>query len=344
MTEITITRPDDMHLHLRDGDYLNSVANHTARQFARAIVMPNLPTPVTNVDLARAYEERIRKAIQKDYDFEPLMTLYLTDNTKGEEIVKAKQHSVHAVKYYPAGATTNSDSGVTDMSLCYETLAVMEEQQLPLLLHGEVTQQDVDIFDREAVFIDTILQRLRERFPKLKMVLEHITTEQAVEFVKSQPENIAATITPQHCLFNRNALFEGGIRPHRYCLPILKAERHREAVLEAAVSGDERFFLGTDSAPHSIGRKETSCGCAGIYSAYNALEVYTMIFEQENALDKLQGFAAEFGARFYGLPVNKGTVTLKKVESVVPKALAFGNEYLAPFLAGETISWQMHYE
>lgn len=336
---LTLKRPDDFHLHLRDGAALDSIVHFSARCFARAIIMPNLNPPVTRVSDALAYRERILAVLGND-SFEPLMTLYLTDNTPAEEIRAAAAHEhVHAVKYYPAGATTHSENGVMRLEHVYPLLEIMAETGLPLLVHGEVTDPAVDVFDREAVFIEQVLQPLRERLPELRLVLEHITTEQGVEYVKSCPRNMAATITPQHCLLNRNALFRDGLRPHHFCLPVLKAESHRQAVLNAAVSGDERFFLGTDSAPHARGRKECAHGCAGIFSAPVALEVYAEIFEHCGALDKLQGFASEHGARFYGLPENTETVTLKKTAWTVPDSLPYGDEEIIPFRAGEELTW-----
>ena len=349
---IEITRPDDWHLHLRDGAALQAVVGYTARQFARAIIMPNLKPPVTSVAAARAYRERILAALPEGSDFQPLMTLYLTDNTSPDEIRLAKQSGVvRAVKYYPAGATTNSDSGVTDLSKIHAVLAEMEAQDLPLLLHGEVTDPEIDIFDREKVFIDRHLAPLHERFPRLRMVLEHITTADAVAFVQSANDRIAATITPQHMLYNRNALLVGGMHPHYYCLPILKREQQRQAVLTAAISGNPKFFLGTDSAPHARSAKESACGCAGIFSAHAALELYTTAFAQAGALNKLEGFASHFGADFYGLPRNSGTVVLSQKVWQIPESLAFAkarsadetitDETLVPFLAGEQLAWKL---
>ena len=339
---ITLVRPDDWHLHLRDGDDLRSVLPHTARQFARAIVMPNLRPPVTTVEAARAYRERILAAVPPSMNFAPLMTLYLTDNTPPAEIAAAKQSGlIHAVKYYPAGATTNSDSGVTDLHKAYSAIAAMEEHGVPLLLHGEVTDSEVDIFDREAVFIDRHLTRLLRDFPKLKIVLEHITTKQAAEFVNAAPANVAATITAHHLLYNRNAMFKGGIRPHYYCLPVLKRETHREALIAAAISGNPKFFLGTDSAPHAQHAKEVSCGCAGIYTAYSAIELYAEVFEQAGALNKLEAFASFCGADFYGLPRNTQKITLKKESWTVPDSLDMARQKLIPLRAGETLRWKM---
>ena len=342
MNELTITCPDDWHLHLRDGEAMKSVLPDTAKRFARAIVMPNLKPPVTTVEAARAYRDRILAALPQGMAFEPLMTLYLTDNMPPAEIALARQSGfVHAVKYYPAGATTNSDSGVTDMHKAYPAIAAMEEHGVPLLLHGEVTDADIDIFDREAVFIDRTLARLMRDFPKLKIVLEHITTKQAAEFVKNAPANIGATITAHHLLFNRNAMFKGGIRPHYYCLPVLKRETHREALIAAATSGNPKFFLGTDSAPHARHAKESSCGCAGIYTAHAAIEFYAEVFEQAGALNKLEAFASFFGPDFYGLPRNARKLTLRKENWTVPESLDMGGQKLIPLRAGETASWKI---
>ncbi|MBS0299542.1 MAG: dihydroorotase [Proteobacteria bacterium] len=344
VNSITITRPDDWHLHLRDGGQLRAVLPHTAKQFARAIIMPNLRPPVTTVDMALAYRARILAALPAALQsgFEPLMTLYLTDNTSPAEIVRAKaSRVVHAVKLYPAGATTNSDAGVTDIARCYATLAAMEQNNLPLLLHGEVTDPDVDVFDREQVFIDRILAPLAQRFPGLRMVFEHVTTRDAVQFVTAASDNIAATITAHHLLFNRNAIFQGGIRPHYYCLPVLKREMHRQALLEAATLGSPKFFLGTDSAPHRQTSKENSCGCAGIFTAHAAIELYATAFEQAGALDKLEAFASFHGADFYRLPRNKGTITLKKESWIVPEQLDFAGDSLIPLYAGANLSWKL---
>ena len=339
---ITITQPDDWHLHVRDNEALKTVIPHTARYFARAIIMPNLKPPVTTTEQALAYRERIVSATPTGSNFQALMTLYLTDNTDPKEIQKAKDSGyVHAMKYYPAGATTNSDAAVTDIRKTYAVLEAMEAADLPLLLHGEVTNNEIDIFDREAVFIDKILIPLTKRFPKLKMVLEHITTKQAAEFINSAPDNITATITPQHLLYNRNAIFKGGIRPHYYCLPVLKREQHRQALVDAVSSGSHKFFLGTDSAPHSQTNKESACGCAGIYSAHAAIEFYAEAFEQAGALDKLEGFASFYGADFYSLPRNTNKITLQKKEWTVPDSYELDNETLIPLRAGETISWQI---
>jgi len=339
MQELTITRPDDWHLHLRDGEMLKAVLPDTAKQFARAIVMPNLKPPVRTVDEASAYRDRILAAIPDGMSFEPLMTLYLTDNTTPDEIAKAKESGfVKAVKYYPAGATTNSDSGVSDILKVTDALQAMESVGLPLLLHGEVTSADVDMFDREAVFIESILKPLIEKIPSLRIVLEHITTQQAAEFVTESPDHIGATLTPQHLLYNRNAMFQGGIRPHYYCLPILKREAHREALVAAATSGNKKFFLGTDSAPHVTGAKEASCGCAGIYSAHAAIEFYAEAFEKANALDKLEGFASHYGPDFYGLPRNTDQITLVKEAHTVSATHPAG---VTPLRANETLGWKL---
>jgi dihydroorotase len=345
MQTLTITQPDDWHLHVRDGAALKAVLPHTAAQFARAIIMPNLKPPIRTVDEARAYRERIMAAVPQGVAFEPLMTLYLTDNTSPDEIALAAQSGksdfVKAVKYYPAGATTNSDSGVTDISKCDAVFAAMQDAGLPLLLHGEVTGDEVDVFDREKVFIDKHLVPLVKRFPKLRIVLEHITTANAVEFVLNASDNIAATITPQHLLYSRNAIFKGGIRPHFYCLPILKREDHRIALMQAAVSGNPKFFLGTDSAPHTKNSKESCCGAAGCYSSLHAMALYAEAFESANALDKLEGFASFFGADFYRLPRNLGQITLKKESWVVPDEIPFTESGLVPLRAGETLTWKL---
>ncbi len=339
---LTLTRPDDWHLHLRDGEALRAVLPHSARQFARAIVMPNLRPPVTTVATAAAYRQRILAALPAGMKFEPLMTLYLTDNTPGDEIRRAADSGfVKAVKLYPAGATTNSDAGVTDLAKCDAALAEMEKVGMPLLVHGEVTDPTVDIFDRENVFIDTVLKPLLARHPGLRVVFEHITTKDAAEFVASAGDNVAATITAHHLLYNRNAIFSGGVRPHYYCLPVLKRETHRAALLRAATSGSPRFFLGTDSAPHARHTKETSCGCAGCYTALSALELYAEAFESAGALDRLETFACFNGPDFYRLPRNADTVTLEKRPWVVPEELAYASgEVLVPLRAGETLSWQ----
>jgi dihydroorotase len=338
---LTLTRPDDWHIHFRDGDAMRSVVPDTARVFGRAIVMPNLKPPVVTAAQASAYRERLCAAAQNPA-FEPLMTLYLTDNTTPDDLRAAKASGiVHAVKYYPAGATTNSDSGVTDIRNAYPAIAALQELGMPLLLHGEVTDSDIDIFDREAVFIERHLVPLLQDFPALRVVLEHITTRQAAEFVAAAPAHVAATITAHHLLFNRNALFQGGIRPHMYCLPVLKREPHRVALVEAAVSGSPKFFLGTDSAPHAIGAKENTCGCAGIYTAHAAIELYAEAFEAANALDRLEGFASFFGADFYGLPRHSDQITLVREAWQVPATRALGTEFLQPLRAGEALQWRV---
>ena len=355
---LSITRPDDWHLHLRDSAALQSVVAATARQFGRAIVMPNLKPPVTDAPSALAYRDRILSAVKQAYQagelteqqaqFQPLMTLYLTDNTSAPMLQAAKDSGlIHALKLYPAGATTNSDAGVTHIDKVSSALEVMQALNIPLLIHGESTDQSIDVFDREAVFIDKILIPLRARFPGLRIVFEHITTKQAAQYVASEESNtqaamMAATITPHHLLFNRNALFAGGMRPHWYCLPVLKREQHRVALLAAATSGSHRFFLGTDSAPHSKGAKEQDCGCAGCYVAPHALELYAAAFESVDALDKLEGFASRFGPQFYDLPMNHGTITLRRRAWQVPKAMPFvADEEIVPLCAGETLAWQM---
>lgn len=338
----TITRPDDWHLHVRDGDALNAVLPDTARQFARAIIMPNLKPPVRTVLEAGWYRDRILAALPANTAFEPLMTLYLTDNTDPDEIKRAKASGfVHAVKYYPAGATTNSDSGVTDIRKCDAVFEAMQEAGLPILLHGEVTDSEVDIFDREKIFIERHLIPLTLRFPKLRIVFEHITTANAVKFVLAASDNVAATITAHHLLFNRNEIFRGGIRPHYYCLPVLKREEHRLALLKAATSGNKKFFLGTDSAPHAKNTKEASCGCAGCYTALHAMELYASAFDSANAIDKLEGFASFFGADFYGLPRNTSTITLEKSSWQVPEELPFSGSAIVPLRAGETLEWRV---
>ncbi|MCW9030686.1 MAG: dihydroorotase [Gammaproteobacteria bacterium] len=341
MQRITITRPDDWHLHVRDNEYLADVVPHTASTFARAIIMPNLKPPVTTVEQAISYRQRILSALEKETLFCPLMVLYLTNNTSADDIVAA-YHSehVHAVKYYPAGATTNSDAGVTDIKNAYAALAKMEELGLPLLVHGEVTDPNVDVFDREQVFIDTVLIPLLKDFPKLKVVLEHITTKHAVEFISQANDNIAATITAHHLLYNRNIMFKGGINPHYYCLPILKRETHHQALVAAATSGNKKFFLGTDSAPHAQDNKETSCGCAGIYTAHAAIELYAEVFDHANALDKLEAFASFHGPDYYGLPRNTDTITLEKTGWSVPESYSFAQKKLVPLRAGEWVHWK----
>jgi dihydroorotase len=339
---LTITRPDDWHLHLRDGSVLADVLPHTAAQFARAIVMPNLKPPVTTTAMASAYRDRILAALPKGMAFEPLMVLYLTDNTQPDEIRKAVESGfVHGVKLYPAGATTNSDAGVTDLQRCMPALEMMQELGLPLLIHGEVTDSEIDVFDREAVFIDRILQPLRKQLPQLRIVFEHITTQEAVHYVRDVEGPIAATITAHHLLYNRNAIFKGGVRPHYYCLPILKRETHRRALMQAASSGNPRFFLGTDSAPHSKGLKEHSCGCAGCYTALHAMELYAQAFEEAGALDKLEGFASFFGPDFYKLPRNKDHITLQRQDWIVPEELVMQNITIVPLDAGATLAWKL---
>ena len=338
---LTITRPDDWHIHFRDGDAMRSVLSDTARVFGRAIAMPNLRPPVVSVADAAAYRDRLNAAAHGNA-FQPLMTLYLTDNTAPAEIQLAKASGfVHAVKYYPAGATTNSDSGVTGLSKAYKAIAAMEELGMPLLLHGEVVDEDIDIFDREAVFIERHLIPLLRDFPRLKIVLEHITTRQAAEFVAAAPANVAATVTVHHLLYNRNALFKGGIRPHMYCLPVLKREPHRQALVNAATSGSAKFFLGTDSAPHAVGAKESACGCAGIYTAHAAIELYAEAFEDAGALDKLEAFASFHGADFYGLPRNADSITLRRESWIAPATRKMGGDELIPLRAGETIRWRV---
>jgi dihydroorotase len=343
VTEINLTRPDDWHLHVRDGAALKTVVPHSARQFARAIIMSNLVPPVTTTAQALAYRERILAVVPAGLDFEPLMTLYLTDNMAATEIGQAKRSGrIFACKLYPAGATTNSAAGVTAIEKIYPILEAMQEQKMLLLVHGEVTAADIDVFDREAVFIERVLISLVERFPALKIVLEHITTKEAAEYVRQAPANVAATITAHHLLYNRNAIFQGGIRPHYYCLPILKREIHRQALLTAATSASPKFFLGTDSAPHARHTKETDCGCAGCYTAFSALELYAEAFEQMGALDKLEGFASFFGADFYGLPRNRTKITLKQETTSVPPAFSYGEEHsLRPLRAGETLRWRL---
>ncbi len=341
-SSIIIRRPDDWHLHLRDGAALSSVLPFTAAQFARAIVMPNLKPPVVTTEQALAYRQRILQALPRSSRFEPLMTLYLTDSTQPAEVDRAKASGVvHGFKLYPAGATTHSDAGVTDMRRIDAVLARMAELGVILQVHGEVTDPVVDVFDREARFIESVLAPVVDRFPRLRVVFEHITTREAVEFVRRARNGVAATITPQHLLMNRNALFTGGIRPHHYCLPVLKTEPDRRALLEAIASGDARFFLGTDSAPHARHTKETVCGCAGIFSAHAAIELYAEAFEAAGALEKLQGFASEHGARFYGLPCNEGRVTLTKEPWDVPATYRFGSDELVPLRAGEKILWRV---
>lgn len=343
-TRLTLTRPDDWHLHLRDGAALRSVLPDTARRFARAIIMPNLRPPVVTTAQAADYRARILTALPDALagQFEPLMTLYLTDTTTPDEITRARESGiVQAIKLYPAGATTHSDAGVTDMTRCGAALAQMEKLDLPLLVHGEVTDPTVDIFDREKIFIDRVLIPLQQRFPGLRIVFEHITTREAVEFVQSSPGRIAATITPHHLMLNRNALFAGGLRPHHYCLPVLKREVHRQALIQAATSGHARFFLGTDSAPHPVSGKESACGCAGIYSAHAAIEFYAEVFEQAGKLECLEAFASVHGADFYGLPRNTTTISLIRQNWPLPQQLAFGEETLIPLGAGQEAHWKL---
>ena len=339
---LTIRRPDDWHVHLRDGAMLQLVAPYTARQFARAIIMPNLTPPVTTADAARAYRDRIMAALPAGTDFTPLMTCYLTDGADPDAIAAAHAEGVFtACKLYPAHATTNSAHGVTDIFALAPVLERMQAIGMPLLIHGEVTDKDIDIFDREAVFIDRTLRRLVADFPALKIVMEHITTREAADYVAEAPDTVAATITPQHLLINRNAIFDGGIRPHAYCLPVAKREQHRLAVRKAAVSGSAKFFLGTDSAPHVVAAKETSCGCAGIFNAPYALESYIRVFDEEGALDRFEAFVSENGARFYGLPLNEGTITLERVDQTVPDQIGNDTESVVPFHAGETLGWRV---
>jgi dihydroorotase len=341
MQTLTITRPDDWHLHVRDGAHLASVVPFTARQFGRAIIMPNLKPPVTTVANAREYRQRIVAAVPSGVQFEPLMTLYLTDSTSPQEITAARDSGfIVGCKLYPAGATTHSDAGVTSIEKVFPALAAMEEADLVFQVHGEVTEQDVDVFDREAVFIDRVMARVVEKFPRLRVVFEHVTTREAVQFVQSSRVGVGATVTPQHLLLNRNAIFQGGIRPHNYCLPILKRERDRSAIVAAATS-DARFFLGTDSAPHARHTKEHACGCAGIFSAHAAIELYAEAFEQAGELAKLEAFASERGPDFYRLPRNTSRVTLERSEWKVPATYPFGSDEIVPFRAGESIAWRM---
>jgi dihydroorotase len=340
-TTLTLTRPDDWHLHVRDGAALAAVVPDTARQFARAIIMPNLKPPVTTAEQAVAYRERIRAAVPAGLSFEPLMTLYLTDKLPADEIARAKEAGVVALKLYPAGATTNSDAGVTDIRKTYKTLEAMQKHGLLLLVHGEVTDPEIDLFDREKAFIDDKLIPLRRDFPELKIVFEHITTKEAAQYVAEADRFVGATLTAHHLLYNRNAIFLGGIRPHYYCLPVLKREEHRRALVAAATSGSPKFFLGTDSAPHPAHLKEHATGCAGCYTALSALELYAEAFEAAGALDRLEGFASFFGADFYGLPRNTGTVTLKKSPWQLPETLPFGEATLKPLRGGETLAWRM---
>ena len=339
---LTLLRPDDWHLHVRDGAHLASVVPFTARQFARAVIMPNLKPPVTTVAQAGAYRERILKAVPPQCRFQPLMTLYLTNTTSAQEILAARASGfVVGAKLYPAGATTHSDAGVTAIENIFPALAAMQECGLVLQVHGEVTDQDIDVFDRECVFIDRVLARVAERFPQLRIVFEHVTTSEAVQFVTSARVGIAATITPQHLLLNRNAIFQGGIRPHHYCLPVLKRERDRRALLEAATSDEARFFLGTDSAPHARHTKENACGCAGVFSAHAAIELYAEAFEQAGRLDRLEAFASYRGPDFYGLPRNTDYITLERTAWTPPPVYRFDADELVPFRAGESIAWRM---
>jgi len=340
MDTIQIIQPDDWHLHLRDDAHMRSVLPHTAVRFGRAIIMPNLKPPVTTTEAAVRYRERIAAALPAGARFEPLMTLYLTDRTRPEEILRARASGlVHAVKYYPAGATTNSDSGVTDIARCFDTLEAMAEAGMPLLVHGEVTDAQVDVFDRERVFIERTLGMLVQRLPRLRIVLEHITTAEAVAFVRAAPDSVAATITAHHLLLNRNALFQGGVRPHHYCLPVLKRESHRQALVDAAVSGSPKFFLGTDSAPHARHTKENDCGCAGVYTAHAGIELYAEAFDQAGALDRLEGFASLHGADFYRLPRNTRRMTLRRLGWRVPQEYTYGEHRLVPLRAGGEIGW-----
>ena len=338
---LTLTRPDDWHLHVRDGDALATVVPHTAAQFGRAIIMPNLRPPVTTAAQALAYRDRIKAAVPQGLVFEPLMTLYLTDKLPADEIVRARDAGVVAVKLYPAGATTNSDAGVTDLRKTYKTLEAMQRAGLLLLVHGEVTSPEIDLFDREAVFIDTQLIPLRKDFPELKIVFEHITTSDAAQYVRDADRFTAATLTAHHLLFNRNAIFTGGIRPHYYCLPVLKREKHRQALLAAVASGSLKFFLGTDSAPHPVHLKEHATGCAGCYTAHAAMEMYAQAFDSVDALDKLEAFASFHGADFYGLPRNSGTITLQRESWTPPASFAFGQAELKPLCSGEALPWRM---
>ncbi|AWL13076.1 Dihydroorotase [Saliniradius amylolyticus] len=342
MDQLTLRTPDDWHLHFRDGDMLPETVPATARCFQRAIVMPNLIPPVTSTQMVNEYREQILTARPEGSTFEPLMTLYLTNNTTAEDIREAKQNGVVAAKLYPAGATTNSDAAVSALDELYPVFEVMADEGMLLLIHGEVTSADIDIFDREKAFIDTHLKRIVDSIANLKVVFEHITTKDAVEFVASAPERVAATITPQHLLLNRNDLLVGGIRPHNYCLPVLKRNTHQQALREMVATGNSKFFLGTDSAPHAKHRKESDCGCAGCYSAWSALELYAQVFEELNALDKLEGFASEHGADFYGLPRNEGSVTLVREPWQVPDEITLPNgEPIVPFFAGQTVNWQL---
>jgi len=338
---LKITRPDDWHLHLRDGNVLTDLVPYTSRQFARAIIMPNLTPPVTTTEMATAYRQRILDAVPENHQFEPLMSIYLTNNTPADEVIRAKDSGiVHGFKLYPAGATTNSDAGVTDIKNCYATLEAMQKHEMILQVHGEVVDPDVDVFDREARFIEQVLEPLKNDMPELKIVFEHITTKHAAQFVTDADKFVAATITPQHLLYNRNEIFKGGIRPHYYCLPVLKREEHRLELVKAATSGNSKFFLGTDSAPHAQDKKESSCGCAGIFSAPLAIELYARAFDDNNSIDKLEGFASFYGADFYDLPRNSETITLEKKEWTVPESLPLGNGKIIPMHAGEKEHWK----
>lgn len=340
--QITIRQPDDWHVHLRDGDMLRSVAIYTARQFARAIVMPNLSPPVTDTAAAQAYRERILASVPEDPGFTPLMTCYLTDSSDAQDMAQGFEKGVFtAAKLYPANATTNSAHGVTDVANIMPVLERMQDIGMPLLIHGEVTDADVDVFDREAVFIERTLSKIVDQMPELKVVFEHITTADAVDFVNAAGPNVGATVTPQHLHINRNAMFQGGIRPHAYCLPVAKREQHRLALRKAATSGSPKYFLGTDSAPHEIDAKESACGCAGIFNAPYALESYATVFEEEGALDKLEGFASIHGPQFYGLPLNEGTVTLQRSAVTVPETIEAGGATIVPFHAGQELRWQI---
>lgn len=340
---LEICQPDDWHLHVRDGEFLPDLLKHTASQFQRAIIMPNLKPPVTTAEMAMAYRQRIISALPKGSTFDPLMVLYLTDNTSPEQVKRAKEAGVVGFKLYPAGATTNSDAGVTDIQKCAAALDAMSDCGMPLLVHGEVTHAEIDVFDREAVFIEQVLEPLRSRHPGLKIVFEHITTKQAAQYVEAADTKrmgaIAATITPQHLLFNRNAIFSGGVRPHYYCLPILKREEHRLELVRVATSGNSRFFLGTDSAPHLKGTKENACGCAGCYTAWHAMPLYAEAFDAANALDKLEAFASHFGPDFYQLPRNTGRLTLKRQTQDIPEDFPMGAGTVVPLRAGETVAW-----
>ena len=342
ISEISIIRPDDWHLHVRDGAGMQAVIPFTARQCGRAIIMPNLTPPIITTEQARAYRQRILEAVPSDTSFTPLMTLYLTDNTPPEEIRTAVESGlISAVKLYPAGATTNSDAGVTDIRLCYKTLETMQELKLPLLVHGEVTHNEIDIFDREKQFIEQRLMPLLQDFPELKLVFEHITTSDAVDFVLDSPDNVGATITAHHLLMNRNDMLVGGIKPHHYCLPVLKRDTHRQALVDAAISGNQKFFMGTDSAPHARNNKETGCGCAGMFTAFAAIELYAEAFDKAGALDKLEAFTSINGPCFYGLPVNDDKITLKREQWTVPDSYQFGDDVVVPLRAGQTIHWKL---